>query len=86
MYNRIVDLVINLMVDNLNDMIVTAVAQSSWITYLTCVYLISKLINKGIDTPPLQLPSMNLPSCCSLTKRKYIIPHLSNRKEAERDW
>lgn len=58
MYNIIVDLVTSLMVNNLSDMIVTVVAQPTWITYLTCVYLISKLINKGIDTPTPQLPNM----------------------------
>lgn len=58
MYNIIVDLVTSLMVNNLNDMIVMVVAQPTWITYLTCVYLISKLINIGIDTPTPQQPNM----------------------------
>lgn len=58
MYNIIVDLVTSLMVNNLNDMIVTVVAQPTWITYLICVYLLSILINKGIDTFTPQLPNM----------------------------
>ncbi len=58
MYNIIVDLVTSLMVNNLDDIIVTVVAQPTWVTYLTCVYLISKLINIGIDTPTPQQPNM----------------------------
>jgi len=58
MYNIIVDLVTSLMVNNLHDLTAMAVAQPTWVTYLMCIYLLSKLINKGIDTPTLQLPNM----------------------------
>lgn len=54
----IVDLVTSLMANTLSDIIVTVVAQPTWITYLLCVYLMVELINKGIDTPTPQLPSM----------------------------
>lgn len=58
MYSRTRDIVTSLIIDNLNDLMVTVVAQPAWVTYLTCVYLISIIINKGIDTPTLQLPNM----------------------------
>lgn len=58
MYNIIVDLVTSILVNNLSDIAITLVAQPTWITFLICVYLLSRLINKGIDIPTLQLPNM----------------------------
>jgi len=58
MYSITIDLVTSLMVNNLNDLLVTVVAQPTGITYLTCVFLLSIIINKGIDTLTPQLPNM----------------------------
>lgn len=58
MYSKTVDLVISLVASNLCQIMIMAVAQPTWITYLTCVYLISILIDKGIDALTLQQPRM----------------------------
>ncbi|GEM_PF-4217109 len=71
MYNRIVDLVIDLIMNNLNDLIVMVVAQPAWITYLTCVYLMLTVINKSIDTSPPQQPNMN-PAIMFFVNETYL--------------
>lgn len=59
MYNKIIDLVTSLMVENLcNCIIATVVAQPTWATYLTCVILMI-IIKISIDTLTLQRPGMN---------------------------
>ena len=58
MYSKIRDIVTSIMVNNSYDIIVTVVAQPPWVTYLICVILMLIIINKSLDTPPLQLPNM----------------------------